>query len=197
MLLASYSGIKKSFGDLTVLKDVSFDISTGEVMGLVGRNGAGKTTLAEIISGNIQADAGVIKTHKDNLRIGYLLQSTDYSEKIFQEMVKKGSRRGTGEFFTVTSYLGLKGVQGWEKGRFNELSGGEKTKLALADIWISRPDLLLLDEPTNHLDFQGIQWLIEQIKKFQGAVLIISHDRYFLDQTVKRVFELEDGKIES
>lgn len=83
------------------------------------------------------------------------------------------------EFLEKASELGLKKVHSWEKERMDHLSGGEKLKISLAEVWSTNPDILILDEPTNHLDLHGINWLVEKVRLFQGAVMIISHDRYF------------------
>jgi macrolide transport system ATP-binding/permease protein len=188
-------GLKKDFEDQTVLKNINFSIALGEKVGLVGNNGAGKTTLANIICGNIKQDKGSIIWNKENIKIGYLLQSTYYTSNKINNMLNNEEK--TKAFFETTSYLGMEKVKSWEEDRFSDLSGGEKTKLALANIWSENPNLLILDEPTNNLDFQGISWLIEEIKKYKGTIIIISHDRYFLDKTVNRILEIEDGIIKN
>lgn len=99
------------------------------------------------------------------------------------------------EFLEKASELGLKKVHSWEKERMDHLSGGEKLKISLAEVWSTNPDILILDEPTNHLDLHGINWLVEKVRLFQGAVMIISHDRYFLDKTVTKIFDLENSKL--
>lgn len=194
MTILSCRGVKKAFGDLDVLKDIQFDIVSSERIGLVGMNGAGKTTLANLIFGNIEPDEGTLIHHRQGMKIGYLLQSTSYTVNTFYSMVATGDEPTSGDhFLELTSHLGLKKVQEWDSERLSGLSGGEKTKLAIAHIWASKPDVLILDEPTNHLDFGGVEWLINELKSFTGTTLIISHDRYFLDQTVERILELEDG----
>jgi macrolide transport system ATP-binding/permease protein len=194
MTLISCRGVKKSFGDLTVLQDVNFDIANRERIGLVGMNGAGKTTLANIIFGSLQQDGGTVTHHRQQMKIGYLLQSTSYTVNTYYSMIDNGDDEIAGDkFLELTSHLGLKKVQEWNAERFDGLSGGEKTKLAIAHIWASKPDILLMDEPTNHLDFQGVEWLINELKIYTGTTLIISHDRFFLDKTVERIIELEEG----
>ncbi|WP_299092918.1 ribosomal protection-like ABC-F family protein [uncultured Metabacillus sp.] len=178
--------LKKVFGEKIVLNDLSFDLYKGERIGLVGSNGAGKTTLANILYGSLAPDEGNIKRNND-LRIGYLLQSVDYSVNDFNYL--------SAEFLESASELGLTKIQTWEQERFHHLSGGEKLKIALAQIWSSNPDILILDEPTNHLDFQGVHWLISQLENFRGTVIIISHDRFFLDKTVTKIFDLDHGKL--
>ncbi|UED72191.1 ribosomal protection-like ABC-F family protein [Brevibacillus sp. DP1.3A] len=190
--------LHKSFGERTILSDVSLEIGVQERIGLVGVNGTGKTTLANILFGNLQSDEGSIIQMKQDLKIGYLLQSCSYTVNSFQSILLDGNNaEQVDKFLEVTSFIGLNKVQEWREDRFDGLSGGERTKLALANIWISQPDFLILDEPTNHLDFQGVEWLTEEMGKFSGTILVISHDRYFLDKTVNRIIELDDGKLKS
>ncbi len=179
--------IHKNFGEKLIINDLSFDIKKKDRIGLIGINGAGKSTLANMIYGTIKADSGTI-IKAPQLRIGYLKQSVDYQLNVTQQQF-------TSDFLEKTSELGLTKYQAWDNERFSHLSGGETHKVALAEIWSSYPDILLLDEPTNHLDFQGINWLIEQLNAFKGAVVVISHDRYFLDKAVNRIFDLEEGKL--
>ncbi|UVI32758.1 ribosomal protection-like ABC-F family protein [Paenibacillus spongiae] len=193
MTLINCRNLTKSFGDLTVLRDVNLDIAQGERIGLVGMNGAGKTTLANIIFGSLQQDRGSITRYHRGMKIGYLLQSTSYTVHTFSSMADDYIEDGGVAFLELASHLGLKKVQDWDAGRYEGLSGGEKTKLAIAHIFASKPDILILDEPTNHLDLQGVEWLVNELKSFGATVLIISHDRFFLDQSVERIIELEDG----
>ncbi|MBO7742592.1 ABC-F type ribosomal protection protein [Paenibacillus sp. MWE-103] len=195
MTLMTIRELRKHFGDKAVLDRVNADIAKGERIGLVGMNGAGKTTLANLIFGALQPDGGKLTHLAPGLRIGYLRQSTSFTVHAFGGLTDETeeapeSRR----FLEVSSRLGLKNVKEWDAGRLEGLSGGEKTKLALARIWSTKPDILLLDEPTNHLDFQGVDWLIGELRTFAGATIVISHDRYFLDATVDRIIELQDGE---
>ncbi|MEC9488806.1 MAG: ABC-F type ribosomal protection protein [Halanaerobium sp.] len=196
MLLLSCRKIRKSFNKLEVLRDINFDLARGEKVGLVGRNGSGKTTLVDIISGSQDADEGKIIRHQEPVKVGYLRQKLPCTEDTLKRAKGLEDKLQAGEFYQVTSTLGLEKVKEWESNRLEiGLSGGEKTKLALAEVWVSKPDLLVLDEPTNHLDFQGRDWLIDKVNNFPGAVIIISHDRYFLDRTAKKILELEDGTL--
>ncbi|SCB79236.1 macrolide transport system ATP-binding/permease protein [Fictibacillus enclensis] len=181
--------VQKEFGEQKVLSNVTMEIGQHEKIGLVGANGAGKTTLANIIFGSMQQDGGTVTRFKNSLKVGYLKQSTSYTANTLTDMANEQK-----DFLQNTSRLGLQKVNEWNEERYEGLSGGEKTKMAIAHIWSDNPDILILDEPTNHLDFQGVEWLIKELKSFQGAVLIISHDRYFLDQTVERIVELMDGQ---
>ncbi|MFF2445793.1 ribosomal protection-like ABC-F family protein [Neobacillus sp. NPDC058068] len=185
-------GLEKSFHLRKVLHNLHFEINNGDRIGLAGYNGTGKTTLANLIFGKITPDKGLIEKSRD-LRMGYLSQSIDYEVSHFQQSIAEVEEH---ELFQYASRLGLKRVYDWKEERLSHLSGGEKLKLALSMVWASKPDFLILDEPTNHLDFTGIEWLISELEKFSGSVLIISHDRHFLDKTVNRIFELENSKIQ-
>lgn len=191
MSLLRLLAVTKSFGELEVLKGVSLTIDPGEKIGLVGNNGAGKSTLANIIAGETSADAGSLCQDKANLTVGYLRQDKPYSRPAFAGQLQQGP----GEFMAVAGKLGLKNVGAWEEKQLQVISGGERTKLALAQVLTASPDLLLLDEPTNHMDILGVEWLVQELGKYRGAVLIISHDRWFLDQTAGRILELEAGKV--
>ncbi|TDK59337.1 ABC-F type ribosomal protection protein [Bacillus salipaludis] len=183
------TGLEKSFELRKILDNVHFDIKMGERIGLVGYNGTGKTTLANLIMGRLKPDSGTVEYIKE-CKIGYLTQSIDYEFTNFVEAIVDKK-----DLLEHTSQLGLEKVYDWEEHRLQHLSGGEKLKLALSLIWSSKPDFLILDEPTNHLDFKGIKWLISELKKFPGPILIISHDRYFLDETINRIFEIENKKL--
>ncbi len=194
MNVISLRGINKSYGDKNVLAGLDLHIRLKERIGLIGINGAGKTTAANILAGELDPDEGVIEFSSDILNIGYLRQSVEYTSKTFRAYEEERHDKG---LHTFASMMGLRKLKTWNEERFEHLSGGEKIKLALAHIWVSEPDVLILDEPTNHLDQEGIDWLIGELQTFTGAVVIISHDRYFLDETVTRIFELENGKAKA
>lgn len=190
MLLIKLSGIEKSFGDRKVLQKADMSIPIGARIGLVGDNGAGKTTLANILAGTLLPEQGHIETAKKGIAIGYLKQSTESDSGDFLSDASSFES----SIFHYSSKLGLGKLAQWNKEKFKHLSGGEKLKLSLAKVWASKPDLLLLDEPTNHLDAKGMEWLVAELKSFPGSVIIISHDRYFLDNSVDQIIELQDGK---
>ncbi|QVK16829.1 ABC-F family ATP-binding cassette domain-containing protein [Mycoplasmatota bacterium] len=194
MLLMRIRNIKKDYGLNEVLKDVNFDIKKDSILGLVGLNGAGKTTLAKIISGIETYDSGSIECYSQKIKVGYLKQSTEFNDNNFSQMLLD-KNKDLGQVFETSSLLGLKKLNQWSYERINNLSGGEKTKISLAEVFNENSDLLILDEPTNHLDYMGIDWLIEEIKKCSKALLIISHDRFFLDQVTDEIVELEDGVV--
>lgn len=187
-VMLSVRNIKKEFAQKQVLKDVSFDISVGERIGLVGANGAGKTTLVNILSRNLPYDSGSILWHKKSINIGYLKQDSACEKH-------NRSEENFKSFLQYSSNLGLGKVQEWKEEKFDNLSGGERTKVALSDVWSQNPDFLILDEPTNHLDYDGVSYLIKELKKYKGTVLVISHDRYFLDECAERILEIDEGRV--
>lgn len=187
-MLLSVRNLKKDFVEKKILKEINLDIEIGERLGLVGLNGAGKTTLVNILSGNLKQDEGTVLWHKKSVNIGYLKQSSAYIKSISCDENHK-------EFLNVSSNLGLSKVYEWEDEKLNNLSGGEKTKIAIAEIWASNPDFIILDEPTNHLDYKGVKWLVKEIRRYKGTILVISHDRYFLDECVNKIIEIDEGKL--
>jgi macrolide transport system ATP-binding/permease protein len=188
-IVLQVKNLQKKFGEREILKDISFDIRQGEKIGLVGWNGSGKTTLVNMLMGNVEPDKGAITTWPSHLKTGYLPQSTDYTLDVERELLDSAE-----ELFQTSKWLGLQ-KEIIEREEFQHLSGGEKLKLSIAKIWANHPEFLILDEPTNHLDLQGITWLTEEVCRYAGAALIISHDRRFLDQTVNKIFEIEESKI--
>ncbi|HHY81598.1 MAG TPA: ABC-F type ribosomal protection protein [Clostridiales bacterium] len=196
MLLLQCRNIKKDFGIHEVLKSINLDLEAGERVGLVGKNGAGKTTLANIIYGAVQPDQGEVIWHSRNIRIGYLRQSVYYTSELLHDLYQEHDSSDISEFLHIAGELGADKVHKWDTDRFSGLSGGEKTKLALAHIWSSKPDLLILDEPTNHLDLQGVQRLIDELESYSGTILVISHDRFFLDNAVDCIWEIDNGVLQ-
>jgi len=211
-----------SHGFEPLLDGVSFQVEAGEKVGLVGRNGCGKTSLLKLLTGEDQPDSGTISIAK-GARVGYLPQEfeLDDSRSVF-ENIQSGSadvmewrRRyeaGEGDERELAELLDrIEIADGWNlESRIRTasealglppldapvapLSGGEKRRVALCRAIISQPDLLLLDEPTNHLDADSIGWLEEFLKGFRGAVIFVTHDRYFLDVIATRMIELDQGK---
>ena len=200
MILLSASELEKHFGTEEVLEHVSFHISKGDRVGIVGDNGAGKTTLLSILSGEDEASDGAFFVAKGT-RIGYLKQAAQFDsdntvlgemQAIYEETAARAEEWG------ITVYESeVKGIltsmafgPAFYDKRIATLSGGERTRLALASLLLRKPDLLLLDEPTNHLDIGTLKWLESYLKGYAGTLVIVSHDRYFLDQTVTRIFEI-------
>ena len=179
MSIIKLSHVTKSYGDINTLENITFDINEGEKVGIVGVNGAGKSTLINIISGNEKPDNGNIWLAKGT-KIGYLKQTTDYN---LNDLIKNNNMA---DFMKINSYLNID----FHNKNLDELSGGEKTKIALASILADNPSLLLLDEPTNHVDIDANNWIIDKINNYKGTVLVVSHDRYFLNETVSKIIEI-------
>ncbi|OPJ60500.1 ribosomal protection-like ABC-F family protein [Clostridium oryzae] len=193
-LLMQCLNIKKQYGEFNILNGVSFNINTGDKLGLVGINGAGKTTLANILSRNISCDEGSLIYHKQAMCLSYLKQTSDYDEDSLGEF-RSDRRQQKAEFYKACDELNVSYlVNGKNSCHWDKLSGGEKIKLLLAKVITSKSDFLILDEPTNHLDLSGITWLIDKLSKYKGTVLVISHDRYFLDAVATKIVELDNGK---
>jgi ATP-binding cassette subfamily F protein 3 len=182
--------LRKSYGATTVLEDVSFVLNEGERIGLIGPNGAGKSTLLRCLVGDEQPDSGRIVLTPGDARIGYLAQAyVEDDERTFAQIADDAAAEARLRPEAVLAGLGLSEIA--PQTRVQHLSGGQKTRLGLATLLLGEPDLLLLDEPTNHLDVDALEWLEGFVSQYRGAVLIVSHDRVFLDATVDRVLYLD------
>ena len=184
-------GVEKQYADKLLFTDVHLSIYDGERVGIVGNNGSGKSTLMRIIAGNEEADKGSVSMSSNS--IGYLRQITAYSSKDFLEI--SSDPQFVKEFLELKKKLNITDKIDFTPERLKSLSGGEKTKLMLAHILSFNPDTLLLDEPTNHLDSAGVDWLIDTLNAFMGTIIVVSHDRYFLNNVVSRIIEVENGKV--
>jgi ATP-binding cassette, subfamily F, member 3 len=177
--------ITKSFGGQDVFKDLSFNINKGEKIGLVGRNGNGKTTLFKMIIGEVEKDSGEIVIPK-NYKIGYLQQHILFSKKtVLDEAVlglSEDNKYETWKAEKILSGLGFS-EEDLEKDP-SVFSGGYQLRLNLAKVLLSEPDLLLLDEPNNYLDIVAIRWLENFLKSWQGEIMLITHDRSFMDNII-------------
>src|SRR3990167_5156840 len=185
--------VSKTFQDKKILRNINLCIENTEVVGLVGRNGAGKTTLLRIINREMEIDSGTIESV--NEIIGYLPQHFEFQNETIQEYLKKGGLALEEEYRldVVLEEVGLGHISKQRLAR--SLSGGERTKLHLASILLKDPTILLLDEPTNNLDLEGLLWLESFIKRFKGGILLTSHDRTFLDNSVDSIVEVEKGEL--
>ena len=202
MSILTASKLNKSFGIETVLENVTFHVNAGDRVGIVGANGAGKSTLMRILAGELQPDSGELYFEK-GASIGYLKQRDHFPDGgTVQEEVSKAATEKQKEAFEERhgySYdKGLKGIlrslaftDDYLDKPVGTLSGGERTRLAMASLLLQEPDMLLLDEPTNHLDIGTLKWLEGYLKGYRGTLVIISHDRYFLDKLATRIFEIE------
>ncbi|GAU79066.1 ribosomal protection-like ABC-F family protein [Fusibacter sp. 3D3] len=181
MTILTCKNLSKAYGYESVLEAVNLEVNYGERVGIVGENGAGKTTLIQLIAGKLKADSGTVKWHDRGNTVGLLTQSSTY-EFLNIDMPELDST-----YFELESRLKVDLVSD------EAMSGGERTKVALAKIWATEPTVLILDEPTNHLDYNGIDWLVNEVSYFPGTVIMISHDRYFLDQVCTKIIEIEKG----
>ncbi|MFH1838578.1 MAG: ribosomal protection-like ABC-F family protein [Candidatus Kuenenbacteria bacterium] len=168
-----------------LFKEVSFVLHKEDKVGLVGPNGCGKSTLLKIIINEIESDSGNIQL--DNERIGYLSQELPFKSGETIESFLFASENPKAKI--ILEKVGLSDIP--YNFSVNKLSGGQKTKLSLAKILLNNPSILLLDEPTNHLDLKGLEWLENFIRDFRGGVLIVSHDRRLLDNSVNKIFEID------
>ena len=163
----------------------------GEKAGIIGLNGTGKTTLLRLVAGLETPDEGQIIT-QNGIRMAYLSQTPQFGE---EETVSSWAFTGDPNVdWKVQSNLNELGITDWEA-RIDTLSGGQKKRTAMAKVLADSFDVLLLDEPTNHLDQEMIGWLEEYLKAFRGTILMVTHDRYFLDKVTNRILEIDDGKI--
>lgn len=188
-------GLSKSFDNLHLFSDISFEIKRGEHVALIGDNGTGKTTILKIINDIISADAGTVKLGT-NVHIGYYDQehhNLEDSNTLFEEIadaypdMTNTKIRNTLAAFMFTGDDVFKLVK--------DLSGGEKGRLSLAKLMLSEANLIILDEPTNHLDMTSKEILENAINNYTGTVFYVSHDRYFINQTASRILELTNTKI--
>ena len=183
----------KSFQNKVLFQNASFYMQEGEKVALIGKNGGGKSTLLRVIAGEEELDRGTL-VKKRNLKIAYLPQETKFPEEesVLQALIKHFSIQNTVE---EKEAFGKKVMQ--ELGLLEydapckTLSGGQKKQLALLAVLNGEPDLLLLDEPTNHIDEEVSEWLEGKLSQFKGSILLVSHDRYFLDTVCNRIVELE------
>ena len=236
MAILRINGLSKSFGIKTVFENVSFDIRSGERIGLVGANGAGKTTLLKCIRGDEEYDKGSVKA-SDGAIIGYLRQDFNYTshtireemeeawrdvlfykdriealtkeleqhkddEKLIEQYGKAEERfefLGGYDYESMTKKI-LTGLgftqEDWDRD-IHAFSGGQKVRINLAAAFVRHPDFLLLDEPTNHLDMGMLEWLEDYLCSYKGGILMISHDRYFLDAAATGIIDLENHHIRS
>jgi len=222
--------IHKDFGVKKVLEDLTFGVSQGQKIGIIGANGSGKSTLMRIIMDLEKPDRGTVHRNK-SINFAYLSQEPDLLDEntVFQEVLSERSeelklledfhqlsaaldshdndleklerlqeRMETGGCWDlenkVKQYLHQVGIHNLQT-KISSLSGGEKKKIALAKLFINKADFLLLDEPTNHLDTQTIEWLEEMLQNFEGALLMITHDRYFLTRVTDGIADLRKGRM--
>jgi ATP-binding cassette subfamily F protein uup len=221
--LLDASELKVRFNDNEVLKSASLTIRDGDHLGMVGRNGCGKSTFLKILAGITQADDGKV-TPRSGLGIGYLPQGLDASDDVsvldtirdgaahsfnlldeYESLPADSNRQteleqqiATADAWNIETRIetAMMHLNTPAADRLmGTLSGGEKRRVALCRAIVSNPDFLILDEPTNHLDTDSIEWMAQYLKKFRGAFLVATHDRYFLDETCNHIVELQAGRF--
>lgn len=202
MSLITIEHLTKSYTERLLFDDTAFSINEGEKVGLIGINGTGKSTLLKIVAGLEEPDDGSV-VRRRNLYIRYLPQIPVFTagDTVLDAIVRDNasephfSSREEIEA-SAKNILTRLGIYDFDE-KVEHLSGGQRKRVALTSVLLSTADLLILDEPTNHLDSEMADWLEDYLKKFRGALLMITHDRYFLDSVTNRIVELDKGKLYS
>jgi len=195
-MLLNFEHVNKSYGDRQLVDDVTFYLHEGDRMGVVGVNGCGKSTLLKLAAGREEPDSGKVSTDP-NVRVGYLSQDLIYDENsTVMDYVLEGTDKTGREVYEYEAeeILNKLGLACYEQ-KMGQLSGGQRKRAALAACLVQPADLLILDEPTNHLDAEMIGWLEEFLNGFSGAILLVTHDRYFLERMATQTAEIAFGKM--
>ncbi len=193
-MLLSAEHISKNYGTRQLLEDVSLYLEEGQKIGIIGVNGTGKSTLLRILAGVEEPDSGTL-SRDPNVQISYLPQNPAMEEGA--TVLEQVFLRQSPEFRALKEYesktiLTRLGITDFEA-RIGSLSGGQRKRVALAAALVHPADVLILDEPTNHLDSEMVAWLEETLIRFRGGVILVTHDRYFLERVVTRITELSHG----
>ncbi|MEV2267714.1 ABC-F family ATP-binding cassette domain-containing protein [Nonomuraea africana] len=197
MNLVNLESVSHAYGPKPLLSDVSLGIEAGERIGVVGRNGGGKSTLLSVVAGTVKPDAGRV-THNRGLQVGLLSQRDDLDPgRTIHETVLGGraEHEWAGDQAIREILANLIGDLDLES-KVGDLSGGERRRTALAKLLIDEHELIMLDEPTNHLDIEAIAWLAGHLAQRKSALLVVTHDRWFLDAVSTRTWEVVDGRVE-
>ena len=195
MNILNIEHVSKIFGEKTIFDDVSFGIQEGDKIGIIGINGTGKTTLLRMIAGVEEPDSGQI-IKQNGIRLTYLSQHPSFPEgaTVLSYAFDGIAENDWALKSEVKSALNKLGITDHDM-KMEHLSGGQKKKVALAKTLASSFEILLLDEPTNHLDGEMISWLEDYLKRYKGVVIMVTHDRYFLDKVTNRILEISRGKL--
>lgn len=193
MNILNIEHISKIYGDKIIFEDASFGIHEGDKIGIIGINGTGKTTLLRMAAGIEEPDSGQI-VRQNGLRIAYLPQNPEFPRDATVSSYALGKSAETD--WMVESNLTKLGIVQYDT-PLAQLSGGQRRKVAMAKVLASEFDVLLLDEPTNHLDEEMIAWLEAYLREYRGVILMVTHDRYFLDKVSNRILEISRGNMYS
>ncbi|MBR4509466.1 MAG: ABC-F family ATP-binding cassette domain-containing protein [Ruminococcus sp.] len=196
MILLSAQNISKTYMERKVLDDVSFFLNEGDKVGIVGINGTGKSTLLKILAGAASSDSGSV-TRTNGIRVSYLPQIPEFDDSgrlIEQVLAHLPNDLRSSKEYEARSILGKLGLQDCDRD-ISSLSGGERRRAGIASALIQPSDVLLLDEPTNHIDNETSQLLEDLLLKYRGAIVMVTHDRYFLNRICNRIVEIDRGKL--
>ena len=196
MSVINVEHISKLYGDKLVLEDLSCSVDEGDKIGIIGINGTGKSTLLRIIAGEEEADEGKI-IFSNGLTVGWLGQNPEFDEdSSILKYVCEGKKieEDYGYESDAKAMLTVLELEQFDE-KIKNLSGGQKKRAALCKVLLQKPDILILDEPTNHLDNKMSDWLENYLRSFRGVLLMVTHDRYFLDKVTNHIWEVDGGKI--
>jgi ATP-binding cassette subfamily F protein uup len=196
VLLLTAEKIRKSYSEKILLNDVTLGINSGDKIGIIGINGTGKSTLLKIVAGLETPDSGTI-TKAGGVRVGYLPQNPVFEEGatvLKQVMFGIAEQQRESKEYECKSILTKLGITDFGE-PVSHLSGGQKKRVSLASALVTPVEVLVLDEPTNHMDNDMVDWLESYLARYTGAILMVTHDRYFLDRVTNRIVELQDGTL--
>jgi ATP-binding cassette subfamily F protein 3 len=194
-ILCTLKHATKSFGNVKIVEDTGAEINRGDKIALIGANGKGKSTLLRMVAGVEPFEGERIEGHnvKDSFYAQHQLEALNIEHTVLEEMNYSGSGKTELELRTLLGCFLFSGDDVEKK--IKVLSGGEKARVALAKTIVSKANFLLLDEPTNHLDMHSVDLLIEALNKYEGSYILVSHDRYFVNKTANKIWEIENYKI--
>jgi ATP-binding cassette subfamily F protein 3 len=194
-ILSTLHQVSKSYGDLHILKNASAEVNRGDKIALIGANGKGKSTLLRLIAQTEGCEGEVIGGHNADISFyaQHQIEALHMDHDILEELKLCGSGKTEQELRELMGCFLFRGDDVFKKIKI--LSGGEKARVALAKCIISKANFLLLDEPTNHLDMSSVKMLVQAINQFEGTVVLVSHDRYFIQETARQIWQIEDGEI--
>lgn len=196
MSVINVEHISKLYGDKMILEGLSCSVDEGDKIGIIGINGTGKSTLLRIIAGEEEADEGKI-IFSNGMTIGWMGQNPEFDEESsILKYVCEGKKieDDYGYESDAKAMLTVLELENFDE-KIKNLSGGQKKRAALCKVLLQKPDILILDEPTNHLDNKMSDWLENYLKSFRGVLLMVTHDRYFLDKVTNHIWEVEGGKV--